>query len=120
MPKQKVAVAGALTVGGVEYVIIPKAEYLRMQGSKLGVDAQAFVQDSVAKDLRAARESVGLTQAELAARLRKSQTMVSQAESGTARVSERYVRSVLAACGLPDDWNAKDVRSKKRGARKTG
>jgi hypothetical protein len=40
----------------------------------------------------------------------KSQTMVSQAESGTARISERYVHTVLRACGLPADWNGPRIR----------
>lgn len=114
MANRKSAVAGALTVGGVEYVVIPKADYLRMQDSKLGVDAHTFVRDSIAKDLRKAREHAGLTQSELAERLGKSQTMVSQAESGAARVSERYVRSVLAACGLPEDWNGQAPGTKRR------
>ena len=43
----------------------------------------------------------------------KSQTMVSQAESGDARVSERYARAVLKACKLPEDWNgAKPKRAR--------
>lgn len=120
MGKQKAAVAGALTVGGVEYVVIPKADYLRMQDSGLGVDAHEFLRGSIAKDLRKAREHAGLTQAELADRLGKSQTMISQAESGTARVSERYVLSVLKACGLPEDWNGQEpARARKRAARKS-
>jgi hypothetical protein len=43
--------------------------------------------------------------------------MVSQAESGTARVSERYVRAVLEACGLPEDWSGQKP-TKHRRARK--
>src|SRR5690606_4467911 len=98
---------GTLTVRGVEYVVIPKADYLRMQGNELPpgtVDAHTFVQQSIARDLRAARGRAGLTQAELAERMGKSQTMISQAESGSARISERYVKAVLKACGLPEDW----------------
>ncbi len=117
MANQKSAV-GTLTFGGVEYVVIPKADYLRMQGSGLpagAVDAHAFVRGSIASDLRAAREAAGLTQAELAEKLGKSQTMVSQAESGAARVSERYVRTVLKACRLPADWTGSTARGAKRG-----
>lgn len=113
------AIAGTLTVRGVEYVIVPRAEYLRMQGSDLPTgtgDAHAFVRESIARDLRAAREHAELTQAELAARMRKSQTMISQAESGTARISERYVKAVLKACGLPEDW-AGPKRTKRRAKR---
>jgi transcriptional regulator with XRE-family HTH domain len=62
------------------------------------------------------REHAGPTQAELAERLGKSQTMVSQAEGGTARVSEHYVKAVLKACGLPEDWSgAKKARKRVRG-----
>ena len=111
---------GTLTVGGVEYVVIPKAEYLRMRDSGVpadAVDAHGFVRGSIAADLRAARETAGLTQAELAKKLGKSQTMVSQAESGAARVSERYVRTVLKACRLHADWNGAKARGGKRGTK---
>jgi ribosome-binding protein aMBF1 (putative translation factor) len=118
MTNTKLAVAGNITVRGVEFVVIPRAEYLRLQSGTLpagSVDAHTFVQQSIATDLRAARESAGLTQAQLAERMHKSQTMVSQAESGAMRVSERYVRTVLKACRLPMDWNgSKPSRAKKR------
>lgn len=117
MPPKKTAVAGTLTVGGVEYVVIPKAEYLRIQdlAPPAGtVDAHSFVRQSIGADLRAAREHAKLTQAELAERMGRSQTMVSQAESGTARVSERYVRAVLEACGLPEDWSGGKGGKRKR------
>jgi hypothetical protein len=46
---------------------------------------------------------------------------VSQAESGEARVSERYARAVLEACGLPEDWTAeKAQRTRKPRGRKKG
>jgi ribosome-binding protein aMBF1 (putative translation factor) len=115
--KSSAAVAGTLTVGGVEYVVIPKAEYLRIQGADLPpgtVEAHSFVRQSIGTDLRAAREHASLTQAELAERMGKSQTMISQAESGTARVSERYVRAVLKACGLPEDWSGPKPKKAKR------
>jgi ribosome-binding protein aMBF1 (putative translation factor) len=118
MAHQKSQVAGTLVVDGVEYVVIPKADYLRTQDEPTSrvVDAHAFVRGSIATDVRAAREHAGLTQAELAKKMDKSQTMVSQAESGTARISERYVRAVLKACGLPADWNG--GRTRKTPARK--
>lgn len=122
MATRKVKVAGTLVVGGVEYVIIPKADYFRLADARAPsntVDARAFVRQSIAVDLRAAREQAGLTQAELAKKMRKSQTMVSQAESGTARISERYVRAVLNACGLPLDWSgprSRKARNRKKSA----
>jgi ribosome-binding protein aMBF1 (putative translation factor) len=118
MSRQSPAVAGTLNVRGVEYVVIPKADYLRMQASTTipagSVDAHAFVRQTLGSELRAAREHAKLTQAELAEKLGKSQTMVSQAESGEARISERYVRTVLKACKLPADWTAPKVKAGKR------
>lgn len=119
MTNRKSHVAGTLIVDGVEYVVIPKIEYLRVQDVRPAastLDAHAFVRRSIATDLRAAREHAGLTQAELAKKMGKSQTMVSQAESGTARISERYVHTVLKACGLPADWTG--PRTRKAPARK--
>ena len=121
MANRKPAAAGTLTVGGVEYVVIPKAEYLRMQdknGPAGAVDARPFVRQSLGADLRAAREAAGFTQAQLADRMGKSQTLISQAESGTARVSERYVCAVLKACGLPADWNGQKVKPARGTARR--
>jgi ribosome-binding protein aMBF1 (putative translation factor) len=122
MANRKPAAAGTLTVDGVEYVVIPKAEYLRMLDKKVAtgaVDARAFVRQSIGADLRAAREAAELTQAQLAEKMGKSQTLVSQAESGTARVSERYVRAVLEACGLPEDWSGQKKKHARRTARRT-
>jgi len=107
-----------LTIRGVEYIIIPKSEYLRVQDSVLPegtVDAHSFVRESIAGDLRAAREHAKLTQASLAKKMGKSQTLVSQAEAGIARVSERYVRSVLKACRLPADWSGSKAKPRRRG-----
>jgi ribosome-binding protein aMBF1 (putative translation factor) len=106
-----------IKLGKTEYVILPKAEYLNLQalaGIPAGsVDAVEFARASLARDLRSAREQAGLTQGELAARLGKSQPMVSGAESGTISVSERYVAAVLKACGLPADWSAPKAKRKR-------
>jgi ribosome-binding protein aMBF1 (putative translation factor) len=97
-----------IKLGKTEYVIVPRAEYTRLRtlaGVDPGaVDAVAYGQRSIGKTLRAAREKAGLTQAELAEKLRKSQPMVSGAESGKISVSERYVTAVLKACKLPKNW----------------
>ena len=97
-----------IKLGKTEYVILPKAEYLRLQGMAGvpagSVDAVDYARSSIGATLKAAREHAGLTQAELAKRLKKSQPMVSGAESGSISVSERYVRAVLKACRLPADW----------------
>ncbi len=95
----------ALNIHGKEFVVIPKRDYDRLCGIPDGsVDAVEFARNSIAKDLRAMREAAGLTQVELAKRLKKSQAFVSGAESGASRVGERYVMAVLKACGLPEDW----------------
>ena len=107
-----------IKLGKTEYVILPKAEYLRLQsmaGIPAGsVDAIEYARASIGATLKAAREHAGHTQAELAKALNKSQPMVSGAESGAISVSERYVKAVLKACGLPEDWaGPKPKRAKK-------
>jgi DNA-binding XRE family transcriptional regulator len=107
-----------IKLGKTEYVILPKAEYVRLQGiagvPAGSVDAIEYARGSLASTLKAAREHAGLTQAELAKALKKSQPMVSGAESGTISVSERYVAAVLKACRLPEDWSE---RKPKRASR---
>jgi transcriptional regulator with XRE-family HTH domain len=95
-------------LGNSEYVILPKAEYLQLQKSAGAppdaVDAVAYASGSLAQPLTAARQQAGLTQAELAKRLGKSQPLISGTENGSVSISERYVSAVLKACGLPSDW----------------
>jgi ribosome-binding protein aMBF1 (putative translation factor) len=112
-----------IRIGRAEYVVIPKAEYLRLRDRGLPagtVDAIEYARKSIATNLRAAREAAGLTQAALADKLGVSQSMVSQGESATMRVSERYVRAVLKACGLPEDWGGKKPSKAKRGRKAVG
>ena len=98
---------GTLMLGGAEYVVIPRAEYLRLVSAEDGaVPAEPFLLATVGRTLRAAREHAGLTQAELASKLKKAQTTVSQSEAGKIRVSEDYVRKVLKTCKLSADWKA--------------
>lgn len=110
-----------IKLGKTEYVILPKAEYLSLQemaGIPAGsVDAIEFARASIGRTLREAREHAGLTQAELAKKLGKSQPMVSGAEGGSINVSERYVAVVLKACGLPKDWSG-PKKTAKRGRKK--
>jgi DNA-binding XRE family transcriptional regulator len=102
--------AATVKLGKTEYVIVPKAEYDRLRlgrGAPAGaVDAIGYARTSLGRDLRAAREQAGLTQTALAAKLGKSQTLVSGAESGRVPVSDRYAAAVLAACELPPGWRA--------------
>jgi ribosome-binding protein aMBF1 (putative translation factor) len=110
--------AQTIKIGKTEYVIVPKAEYLRLQnlaGVPTGsVDAVEYARASIGATLKAAREHAGLTQAELARALRKSQPMISGAESGTISVSDRYVKAVLKVCGLPEDWSGPSKRRARR------
>jgi ribosome-binding protein aMBF1 (putative translation factor) len=96
-----------LRLDGKAYVVLPKAEYLRLRKGETPpgtVDALEYADAAISRNLRAAREKAGLTQADLAEKLGKSQAMVSQAEAGKVSVGERYVATVLKACGLPKDW----------------
>lgn len=91
--------ATPIEIKGEPFVLIPKAEYERLRGLPAGYEpAEPFMQGVIAADLRAMREKAGLTQAQLARKLRRSQAMVSRAESGTLRVGERYVQAVARAC----------------------
>jgi|GEM_PF-1204266 len=97
-----------IKLGKTEYVIVPRADYVRLRtlagGNAGAVDAAAYARGSIAKTLKAAREKAGLTQADLAQKLGKSQPMISGAENGKISVSERYVAAVLRACKLPKAW----------------
>lgn len=108
-----------IKLGKTEYVVLPRAEYLRLQrlaGVPAGsVDAIEYARASIGRTLKDARQHAGLTQAELAKALKKSQPMVSGAESGSISVSSRYVAAVLKACGLPEDWTGpEDTRRARR------
>ena len=102
--------ATSIVLEGKEYVILPKREYLRLAGTGPVGDARSAIRAALAERLRAARERAGVSQQELAERLGVSQPMVSGAESGRVRVSERYARAVLKACGLPRDWAPRRAR----------
>ena len=98
-----------LNIDGKEYVVLPKAEYQRLTGGDAGdelIDAKAFTRSAIASSLRKAREHAGLSQTELAKKLRVSQPMVSAVEAGRTQVSEKYALRVLKACKLPPKWVA--------------
>jgi ribosome-binding protein aMBF1 (putative translation factor) len=98
--------SGTLTIEGAEYVVLPKAEYLRLLHGEPRNEALEYGLLSLGRDLKAARAHAGMTQAELAKKLKKSQATVSGSESGTIRISEKYIAKVLKVCGLPADWKA--------------
>jgi len=106
------------TPNGERFTIIPEADYFEllrqvhaevslpasvMDESDL-VDADDFVAVNLGRDLRAARMAAGLTQGQLARRMRKSQSLVSAAERGAIEVGVHYVERVLKACRLPANW----------------
>jgi hypothetical protein len=68
------------------------------------VEALAFAGEAIARHLKAARRTAGLTQGEIAARMGISQTRVSLGERGAVPVSTVFVKRWLSACGLPEDW----------------
>jgi ribosome-binding protein aMBF1 (putative translation factor) len=99
--------ATELKLGGKTYVILPKADYLKLRKGETPpktVDAVEYARASIGADLRAARENAGLSQNDLAEKLGKSQTLVARAEAGAVSVGEKYIASVLKACGLPKKW----------------
>lgn len=98
----------SMTVDGIEYVALPVSEYRRLRGEAPSAqeDGIGWARAQLGQTLRRAREEAGLSQAALAKRLKKSQTLVARAESGDVRVAERYVAAVLKACKLPADWPA--------------
>lgn len=51
-----------------------------------------------------ARKAAGLTQAALAEKMGYSQTFLSLAERGKTPITKQYVKEVLKACNLPEDW----------------
>lgn len=97
-----------LSIDGKEYVVLPKSEYQRLTSAVAGdlIDAKSFTRSAIASSLRKAREHAGLSQTELARKLRVSQPMVSAVEAGRTQVSEKYALRVLKACKLPPDWAA--------------
>lgn len=94
---------------GVEYVLIAKSDYVRWREAQVrdtgerGRGAPSRGLRAIARRLREARRAAALSQVDLAKRLGRSQAFVSQAESGKTRVGDCYLKSVLQACGLPDD-----------------
>jgi len=67
-------------------------------------DGADWARKELGRNLRTARIMAGLSQAQLASKLQKSETMVSRIEAGEVSAGERYVLALLKACGLPKDW----------------
>lgn len=72
---------------------------------KNDVDALEHAVRTIGESLRDARTHASLTVGELATKLGTFPHRVQTVEEGTAGlVDEDYVRRVLDACGLPEDW----------------
>jgi transcriptional regulator with XRE-family HTH domain len=136
-------VAFSILVGGVQCLIVTAADYEALRerasttnaapapaGNETGAPAGNATgapasHETGGKSRKIARgqerelgrrlREAGLTQRELAGRLARSQSMVSQSECGRARISARYVRAVLAACGLAPTWGAAGTRADEPG-----
>ena len=73
-------------------------------GSKTALHTKRY--EAFRERLRRARVEAGLTQEEVAARLRRPQTWVSKCEVGERRVDFVELEDWAAACGKPLDWFA--------------
>ena len=107
-----------IEIRGERFALIPEQEYLKLLGQVPSegmpeadpfdltdlVDADEFMAKSFGRTLKAARVAAGLTQAQLAKKMKKSQAMVSSAERGTIETGPGYLRAVLKGCGLPINW----------------
>jgi mRNA-degrading endonuclease RelE of RelBE toxin-antitoxin system/DNA-binding XRE family transcriptional regulator len=82
-------------------VMTPMPRRVRTKGA---VDAALFITRSIARDLKQARLDAGLTQMEVAAKLRVSQSMVNGVEHGRIRVGQKYIHALLKVCGQPADY----------------
>ena len=75
----------------------------RLSSLELGMDKSIFTPEQIKFQelLRQVRKEAGLTQAELAERLKTLQTIVSNFEIGERRLDVLELRQVCAAVGLP-------------------
>lgn len=71
-------------------------------GSKTALHTKRY--EAFRERLRRARVEAGLTQEDVAARLRRPQTWVSKCEVGERRVDFVELEDWAAACGKPLDW----------------
>jgi len=103
----------SMSIEGKPFVAIPLAilkELLKPAANETNeipegsVDAIPFMQATLAKNLKAARLEVRLTQDQIAERLKVTQPRISQAEGGHEPVGVAFVKRWLKACGLPEDW----------------
>lgn len=87
----------------------PRTRFVRRRVQMRSEEARALLpprERGIVTRICDARLFAGLTQMDLAVKLGCSKFMVCAAEIGRARVGEKWISRVLAACGLPADWKA--------------
>jgi len=87
-----------LRIEDEEYIVVPRAEYARLTKQSDVPDDVRARRVALGRKLRAARGKAGLTQADLARRLRKTQATVSRIERGMIAISAAFAAKVLKAC----------------------
>jgi ribosome-binding protein aMBF1 (putative translation factor) len=91
------------TNGAIQYVVVPYADFLRLDTHQEKSVPNEVVERVVLGKLtpiRAWREQLGLTQVEVAERLRISQAAFAQVEAADARPRKSTLRRVAQALGL--------------------
>ena len=88
--------------GKPAFVVIPYAEYVQKHREEIGLIPHDVVSRTVdgASPVRAWREHLNLTQAEMATRLGISQPAYSEQESGQLRLRKTTKEKIAAALGI--------------------
>lgn len=89
--------------GNPAFVIIPYAEFLRLRERAEHLVPQEVVEHVVMEEMtpiRAWREHLGLTQAEVASRMDISQSAFAQMEASSAKVRKSTLRKIAGALGI--------------------
>ena len=89
--------------GAIQYVVVPYADFLRLS-SRVDTAVPNEVVERVIMGkltpIRAWREHLGLTQSEVAARMKISQAALAQVEAPEARPRKTTLRRVAQALGI--------------------
>ena len=89
--------------GAIQYVVVPYADFLRLESKQSALVPNEVVERVIMGKLtpiRAWREQLGLTQAEVAGRMAISQAAFAQLEAPEARPRKSTLRRVAQALGL--------------------
>jgi len=91
--------------GKPAFVVIPYAEYVQKHREEIGLIPHDVISRTVdgASPVRAWREHLNLTQAEMAARLRISQPAYSEQEGGQLRLRKTTKEKIATALGITLD-----------------